>query len=54
MYAGKPSIEIVRGELGIKFISKPGQLVVTVANVALNASVPVLNLDNAGSIASFV
>ena len=53
-YAGKPSIEIVRGELGIHFISKPEQLVACVANIPLNVSVPVLNLDDAQDIASFI
>jgi molybdopterin-guanine dinucleotide biosynthesis protein MobB len=53
-YAGKPSIEIVRGELGVKFISKPEQLVACAANVDLNVNVPILNLDDASSIASFI
>jgi molybdopterin-guanine dinucleotide biosynthesis protein MobB len=52
--AGKPSIEIIRGDLGIQFISKPEQLVACAANVALNVTVPVLNLDDAPSIASFI
>jgi molybdopterin-guanine dinucleotide biosynthesis protein MobB len=53
-YAGKPSIEIIRAELGVKFISKPEQLVACAANVPLNVTVPVLNLDDVGSIASFI
>lgn len=52
--AGKPSIEIVRGELGVRFISKPEQLVACAANDALNRNFPVLNLDDARSIASFI
>ena len=42
--AGKPSIEIIRGELGIKFISKPEQLVACASNIALDVTVPVFKL----------
>lgn len=53
-HAGKPSIEIVRGELGLQPVSKPEQLVACAANVVLNTTVPVFNLDDARSIALFM
>jgi len=53
-YAGKPSIEIVREGLGVKFISKPEQLAACAANVSLNVRVPVLDLYDTRSIASFI
>jgi len=52
--AGKPSIEIIRGEMGFRSIINAEQLVAYAANVALNTTVPVFNLDDARSIADFI
>ncbi len=45
--AGKPSIEIIRGELGIEPISTKEQLFAIAANVTLNVPVPVFDLNDA-------
>ena len=52
--AGMPSIEIIRGELGIQPISKPDHLIAYAANIVLNTTVPLFNLDDTNSIASFI
>ena len=52
--AGKPSIQIMRGDLGIRPLITPDQLVAVAANVELQAPVPVLNLDDPQSIAIFI
>ncbi len=45
--AGKPSIEIIRGELGIEPIGTKEQLFAIAANVTLDAPVPVFDLNDA-------
>jgi molybdopterin-guanine dinucleotide biosynthesis protein MobB len=44
--AGKPSIEIIRGDLGIQPIGTMAQLFAIAANVSLSASVPVIGLND--------
>ena len=52
--AGKPSIEIVRDEMGYQPISEPDHLMAYVANRALNSTASMFDLDDAKSIASFI
>jgi molybdopterin-guanine dinucleotide biosynthesis adapter protein len=52
--AGRPSIEIIRGELEIQPISKPDHLIAYVTNIVFNTTVPLFNLDDTNSIASFI
>lgn len=52
--AGKPSIEIVRGDLGIKPSLEPGQLLAIASNVSLSAPVPVFDLNDAKAMADFI
>lgn len=52
--AGKPSIEILRGDLGIRPISPPEQVLAYAANFALEAPRPVFNLEDARGLASFL
>jgi molybdopterin-guanine dinucleotide biosynthesis protein MobB len=52
--AGKPSIEIIRGELGIEPIGTREQLFAIAANVTLNAPVPVFDLNDAQAIADVI
>ena len=52
--AGKPSIQIVRGDLGIRPLVGTDQLVALAANVELQVAVPVFNLDDPQSIAKFI
>lgn len=52
--AGKPSIQIVRGDLGIQRLSHPDQLIAVAANVNIEAPVPVFDLEDAHGIASFI
>jgi molybdopterin-guanine dinucleotide biosynthesis protein B len=52
--AGKPSIEIIRGELGIEPIGKKEQLFAIAANITLNASVPVYDLNDAQRIVDLI
>jgi molybdopterin-guanine dinucleotide biosynthesis protein B len=52
--AGKPSIEIIRGELGIEPIGKKEQLFAIAANITLTASVPVYDLNDAQRIVDLI
>lgn len=52
--AGKPSIAIIRGDLGVRPLSYPEQAVAIAANVELEAAVPVFNLIDVKGIASFI
>ena len=48
--AGKPSIEIIRGDLGIRPVLNSGQLFAIASNVLFHASVPVFDLNDARGI----
>jgi molybdopterin-guanine dinucleotide biosynthesis protein MobB len=52
--AGKPSIEIIRGDLGVRHLVDVEQVVAIAMNVKLNASVPVFDLNDARAIADFI
>jgi molybdopterin-guanine dinucleotide biosynthesis protein B len=52
--AGKPSIEIIRGELGSELIGTKEQLFAIVANMTLSASVPVFDLNNTQAIVDVI
>ena len=52
--AGKPSIEIIRGELGIEPIGTKGQLFAIAANVTIHAPVPVFDLNDAQAITDVI
>ncbi len=52
--SGKPSIEIIRGELSMDLISTPEQLVAVVTNVILEISVPQFRFDDVQGIATLI
>jgi molybdopterin-guanine dinucleotide biosynthesis adapter protein len=52
--AGKPAIEVLRLGRGLERVSDPGQLVAIASDAPLQASIPVLNLNDAGEIADFI
>lgn len=52
--AGKPSIEIVRGDLGIQLSLESGQLIAIASDVSLRAVVPVFDLNDAKGMANLV
>ena len=52
--AGKPSIEVIRGDLGIRYLVNTEQVVAIAANVKLKASVPVFDLNDARAIADYI
>lgn len=52
--SGKPSIEIIRGELSMDLISTPEQLVAVVTNVILEISVPQFHFDDVQGIATLI
>jgi GTPase SAR1 family protein len=52
--AGKPSIEIIRGDLGIRPIDTTGPIFAIASNVALHASVPVFDLNDARGMADAI
>ena len=52
--AGKPSIEIIRGDLGIRHLIEAEQVVAIATNVKLNATVPTFNLNDAQSVADYI
>ena len=52
--AGKPSIEIVRGDLGIHPILEYKDLIAIASNVALDAPVPVFNLNDVQGMADCI
>jgi molybdopterin-guanine dinucleotide biosynthesis protein MobB len=52
--AGKPSIEIIRGDLGVRHLVDVEQVVAIATNVKLNASIPVFDLNDARAIADYI
>lgn len=52
--AGKPSIEIIRGDLGIHPILKSGQQIAIASNVQLQSSVPVFALNDISGLAGLI
>lgn len=52
--AGKPSIEIIRGDLGARHVVNTEQVAAIAANVKLKATVPVFDLSEARAIADYI
>lgn len=52
--AGKPSIEIVRGDMGVRPLGTAGQVFAIASNVALTAPVPVVNLTDIRGLADVI
>ena len=52
--AGKPSIEILRGDLGIRPLADAEQVVAIATNVKLRAFVPTFDLNDAQGIADYI
>ncbi|MFZ5857924.1 MAG: molybdopterin-guanine dinucleotide biosynthesis protein B [Chloroflexota bacterium] len=52
--AGKPSIEIVRGDMGVRPLGTAGQVFAIASNVALTAPVPVVNLTDIQGLADVI
>jgi molybdopterin-guanine dinucleotide biosynthesis adapter protein len=52
--AGKPAIEVLRQARGLELVSEPDQLVAIASDAPLEASVPVLDLNDAVGIADFI
>ena len=52
--AGKPSVEIVRGDLGVRPLATAGQVFAIASNVSITAPVPVLNLTDIHGLADVI
>ncbi len=52
--AGKPAIEVLRAGRGLERVGDPGQLAAIASDAPLEAPVPVLDLNDAVSIADFI
>ena len=53
-HAGKPCIEIRRGDLGLHPLLEDGELLAIASNVPLTAPVPVFDLNDAAGMADFI
>lgn len=52
--AAKPAIEVVRAQEGLALIGEPGQLIAIACDVALEAAVPVFNLNEVAPLVDFI
>jgi molybdopterin-guanine dinucleotide biosynthesis protein MobB len=52
--SGKPSIEILRGDLGVRPIFEYSDLLAIASNVAFDAPIPVFNLNDVQGIADLI
>jgi molybdopterin-guanine dinucleotide biosynthesis protein MobB len=52
--AGKPTIEIIRAEVGLELIADPGQLLALVTDTPLDVAVPRFGLEDVASVADLI
>lgn len=52
--AGKPSIEVMRRESGLVFVTGPGQRIAVASDTPIECDVPLFSLDDAVAIIDFI